>query len=172
MILCFFNIWLMDVFFNNFWTSYYAAVSTIGTDEYQYWNAFTSKVFPKLAKCDVNTYGVSGSLQRFDALCLLPLNVLNEKIFAFLYIWFISLTILSIFNCIFLATTIFCERLRFHLIYGRAGNLGSHIVSKVNKGLTYGDWFILYKISSNINHEVFENVISDLYKQRKGAGIA
>lgn len=161
----------MDVFFNDFWANYFGAVSTIGTNEYQYWNAFTSKVFPKVAKCDVHAYGSSGTLQNVDALCLLPLNILNEKIFAFLYIWFILLTFLSVGNCIFYISTIFSVRLRFHLIYGRARDLGQHVVFKVIKGLDYGDWFILYKLSSNINQELFGMLLDDLYKQSKGAHI-
>jgi hypothetical protein len=32
-----------------------------------------SRVFPKVTKCNINTYGPSGSIQRFDALCILPL---------------------------------------------------------------------------------------------------
>ena len=37
-------------------------------------------------------YGPGGSIQNFDGLCVLPVNVLNEKIF--LIIWFIFLPLL------------------------------------------------------------------------------
>jgi hypothetical protein len=37
----------------------------------------------------------TGSIQRHDALCVLPLNILNEKIFIFLWFWFIILSVLS-----------------------------------------------------------------------------
>ncbi len=33
-----------------------------------------SKVFPRVTKCNLNTYGPSGTIQKFDALCILPLN--------------------------------------------------------------------------------------------------
>ncbi|KAL5276302.1 hypothetical protein ACFFRR_001876 [Megaselia abdita] len=168
MVLCLLNIWLMDLFFNDFWANYFDAISTIGTNEYKFWSARTSKIFPKVAKCDINTYGHSGSLQNLDALCLLPLNILNEKIFAFLYLWFIFLTFLSIINCVFYVCTIFCERLRFHLIYCHARGLGAHVVTKVIHGLDYGDWFVLYKLSSNVNQELFGDLIEDLYKEKKG----
>ena len=44
-------------------------------------------VFPRMTKCLLRVYGPSGSIQRFDALCLLPLNIVNEKIFTFLWFW-------------------------------------------------------------------------------------
>jgi hypothetical protein len=37
----------------------------------------------------------TGSIQRHDALCVLPLNIINEKIFIFLWFWFIILSVLS-----------------------------------------------------------------------------
>jgi len=37
----------------------------------------------------------TGTIQRHDALCILPLNILNEKIFIFLWFWFIILSVLS-----------------------------------------------------------------------------
>jgi hypothetical protein len=37
----------------------------------------------------------TGSVQNHDALCVLPLNILNEKIFIFLWFWFIILSLLS-----------------------------------------------------------------------------
>lgn len=37
-------------------------------------------VFPKLTKCTFFKYGPSGSIQRHDALCVMALNVVNEKV--------------------------------------------------------------------------------------------
>jgi hypothetical protein len=37
----------------------------------------------------------TGTLQRHDVLCILPLNVINEKIFIFLWFWFVILSVLS-----------------------------------------------------------------------------
>ena len=48
-----------------------------------------ARVFPKVTKCLFHTYGPSGTPQRHDALCVLPLNIINEKIYIFLWFWFI-----------------------------------------------------------------------------------
>lgn len=53
-------------------------------------------VFPRLTKCNFHKYGSSGTVQKIDALCILAQNVLNEKIYLFLWIWFLVLAIISI----------------------------------------------------------------------------
>lgn len=53
-------------------------------------------VFPKVTKCDFFKYGQSGSLQRHDALCVMALNIINEKIFVVLWFWYILMVFVSI----------------------------------------------------------------------------
>ena len=38
------------------------------------------QVFPKVTKCTFHKYGPSGTVERIDGLCVLPLNIVNEKI--------------------------------------------------------------------------------------------
>jgi len=52
-------------------------------------------VFPRVTKCTFHKFGPSGSLQTHDALCVLALNILNEKIYIFLWFWFIILAVIS-----------------------------------------------------------------------------
>ena len=37
-------------------------------------------VFPRLTKCTFHMYGPSGGLVKNDAMCILPLNIFNEKV--------------------------------------------------------------------------------------------
>lgn len=53
-------------------------------------------VFPKMTKCHFHKYGVSGSIQTFDALCVMALNVINEKIFVFLWFWYLVVFCVSV----------------------------------------------------------------------------
>lgn len=52
-------------------------------------------VFPKVTKCDFYKYGQSGSLQRHDALCVMALNIINEKIFVILWFWYVLMIFVS-----------------------------------------------------------------------------
>jgi hypothetical protein len=51
-----------------------------------------SKVFPKVTKCTFNDYGSSGTVQIKDGLCVLAINIINEKIYIFLWFWMLMLT--------------------------------------------------------------------------------
>lgn len=53
-------------------------------------------VFPKVTKCDFFKYGASGSLQRHDALCVLALNIIHEKIYVILWFWYIIMVVVTI----------------------------------------------------------------------------
>ena len=57
-----------------------------------------SRVFPKMTKCTFNVYGPSGTLQNLDALCVLPINVLNEKIFFVTWFVFMGLGIFTVLH--------------------------------------------------------------------------
>ena len=37
-----------------------------------------SRIFPRLTKCTFNKFGPSGTVQRRDAMCVLPVNIINE----------------------------------------------------------------------------------------------
>ena len=41
-------------------------------------------VFPKVTKCTFHKYGPSGTVTRHDGLCILALNIINEKVSAVL----------------------------------------------------------------------------------------
>merc|ERR1712038_1432357 len=44
-------------------------------------------VFPKATKCTFHKYGPSGTVTRHDGLCILALNIMNEKDYVFLWFW-------------------------------------------------------------------------------------
>merc|ERR1711944_215180 len=51
-----------------------------------------TKVFPKVTKCTFHKYGPSGTVVKHDGLCVLANNIINEKIYIFLWFWFITMT--------------------------------------------------------------------------------
>ena len=55
-------------------------------------------MFPKVTKCTFHKFGPSGTVERFDGLCVLPLNIINEKIYVFLWFWFIIVSVVSGFQ--------------------------------------------------------------------------
>ena len=53
-------------------------------------------IFPRMTKCTFSKFGTSGEVEKHDALCILPLNVVNEKIYIFLWFWFLILGFLTL----------------------------------------------------------------------------
>lgn len=89
------NIFFVDAFLGG-------AFLTYGTDVLKFSNMNQEQrsdpmveVFPRVTKCTFHKFGASGTIQKLDALCVLALNILNEKIYIFLWFWFIILAVLS-----------------------------------------------------------------------------
>jgi len=57
-----------------------------------------SEVFPRVTKCTLHKYGPSGGIQRHDIQCVLPINIINEKIYVFLWFWLCILSVLTILD--------------------------------------------------------------------------
>ena len=53
-------------------------------------------IFPKMTKCTLDVYGPSGSIVNYDGLCVLPINVMNERIFFIIWFIFIPLLFLTV----------------------------------------------------------------------------
>ena len=60
-----------------------------------------------MTKCDFAKYGSSGTIERQDALCVLPQNIVNEKIFVILWIWLIALAVTSVVCFAFTVSDLF-----------------------------------------------------------------
>ena len=55
-------------------------------------------IFPRMTKCIFHFFGRSGEIERHDAMCILPLNIINEKVYIFLWFWCIILILLTVLD--------------------------------------------------------------------------
>jgi hypothetical protein len=51
-----------------------------------------------VTKFTFHKYSASGSLQHHDAQCVLPISIINKKIYVFLWFWFIILSALTLLD--------------------------------------------------------------------------
>jgi len=129
-------------------------------------------VFPRLVMCHMSLFGASGSKVAKSGLCVLPQNILNEKIYLLLWFWFISLTIISFLQLLRQALLL-AASLRTCLSPGLSSKFTSP--SQVRQLLTrgsYGDIVLLQLIAANcdgsqfsalVNHLVREHLLDDSY---------
>lgn len=148
-----------------------------------------ARLFPKVTKCTLHTFGSAGSLQTFDAMCVMPLNVVNEKTFVFIWFWLIILAcigalailyryIIRIINNIQCNLFLFFLNLltnnfnriivfsqvwaRIYLLQAATRVIPRSHVENVVKALHFGDWFVLYQLSQNVNPIVYSELVTEL----------
>jgi len=125
------------------------------------------KVFPRLTKCTFYNYGASGTLQAHDALCVLALNIINEKIYLTLWLWFIALAVLTSIYLVYLLAIITLPSLRKAVVVRKAlGDVKDKTYHMVDKA-EFGDWFILYLISRNMDTAMYNMFIEELAEKYK-----
>jgi len=125
------------------------------------------KVFPRLTKCTFYNYGSSGTLQAHDALCVLALNIINEKIYLTLWLWFIVLAILTSVYLVYLLAIITLPSLRKAVVVRKAlGDAKDKTYHMVDKA-AFGDWFLLYLVSRNMDTIMYNFFIEELAEKYK-----
>jgi len=126
------------------------------------------KVFPRLTKCTFHRYGSSGDVQRHDAMCILPINIINEKIYVFLWFWFYFLAISSLVAIIYRALTLIIPRIRVLATQSRCRVANREALEKVINKLKVGDWFVLDLLSKNLDQLNFRDLVIDYYREIEG----
>ena len=79
------------------------------------------KIFPKVTKCTFHKYGPSGTVEKNDGLCTLPVNIINEKLFIFIWFWLIFVAVCSGLYLIFRLSTLLADQMRLGLITVHGG---------------------------------------------------
>jgi len=122
-----------------------------------------AKVFPKVTKCTFNKYGPSGNIVPYDGLCVLPLNIVNEKIYVFLWFWFIIVAILSAIAIVARALIIFLPKVRVKVLQNRARLTNNDHLERVVDHCKLGDWLVLDLLCKNIDPLNFRDLVNDYY---------
>ena len=69
----------------------------------------------QVTKCTFQNNGASGTVTKHDGLCVLALNIINEKVYVFLWFWFVGVAIMSALAIIYRTVVIMVPSLRFDL---------------------------------------------------------
>ncbi|KAH8028183.1 hypothetical protein HPB51_014138 [Rhipicephalus microplus] len=120
------------------------------------------RVFPRVAKCHFHKFGSSGNVETHDAVCVLPLNIVNEKIYVFLWFWFVVLAALTgalLIQRVLLASS---PALRSRALHYRFHVVPAEDLRQVLDSGSLGDWFLLYLMGQNMEARTFAQVIAEL----------
>lgn len=156
------QIYLLDRFLGyQFWTYGPAAIAYLGQDPETRIDPM-AKVFPKMSKCRMRRFGTSGEVQIHDAICLLSLNIINEKIFVFLWFWFTILAVVTLTSLIYRSFMIGVPSYRYRLLNSLARMVEKQDLKNVTDHGRYGDWFLLSLLKDNVKPHHFKEVVSNL----------
>jgi hypothetical protein len=160
------EIHFMDMFLNGQFTQY--GLEVLRTNEMLPLEERVdplAKVFPKLSKCTFNDYGPSGTVQRKDALCLLAVNIINEKIYIFLWFWFFTLAVWTGIHMLLRIVTIASVNFRKHQAFKRSKGNAKTDTSMVVENCNFGDFFILMQLAKHLHPGIFREFIIDLRQE-------
>ncbi|XP_037803446.1 innexin shaking-B-like [Penaeus monodon] len=162
---CIVNMVLMNKFLNGKFLTY-------GADVFSYSEAVDQEsrtdpmieVFPRVTKCSMSMFGSSGTLQKHDFLCVLAVNVINEKIYLAMWLWFILLISLSILVFFFhLAVFAVPVIRRLYLVYLLGSGDKARIVARTFNQM--GDVFLLYLLKKNVECQSLNLLLTELCRE-------
>lgn len=121
-------------------------------------------VFPRVTKCIFHKYGASGSIQKHDSLCILPLNIVNEKTYIFIWFWYLILLTMLFGLLIYRLLIIFVPSIRARVLNARNRMVPREIATSVSNKVDIGDWWIIYMLGRNLDPIIYKDVLAELAK--------
>jgi len=153
---------------------------TYGSDVYQYYSLPAEETtledvhnpmceaFPRVASCTYYQYGAGGRQNALNALCILALNIIIDKVYLVIWFWYIFIIIFGLIRLIqriFQASPMFrynLMKMRMHRYFKKCENTENikHYLGECS----IGDWFVLYQMSKNMNRRLFFMFVTKLAK--------
>lgn len=162
------QIFFMDMFLGYEFTTYGSEVLAFTEKDPLTRTDPMAKVFPKVTKCTFNKYGPGGNIIPYDGLCVLPLNIVNEKIYVFLWFWFIIVSVISGVSLIYRIMTIFGPQVRMYLLRAKSRLSDQRHIDTIAQKCQIGDWFVLYQLGKNMDPLIYRELIQDLANRLSG----
>ena len=129
-----------------------------------------SEVFPKVAKCTFRKYGYSGQIDTLDTMCILPINVVNEKVYIVIWFWLVCLASMTTLYMMYLLAIILGENFRIQIISSKLSRPRPSkecVVAAVYQGEhnwieRLGDWLFLNMLFSNLDQWTNSQILKRL----------
>lgn len=145
---------LMDYFFQGAFSNLGIKVLKHDYSILNYTNMFSEpllRLFPRVTKCYMEKFVLSGHTQGIHGLCQLPLNVLNEKIYIIFWVLLIIAFVWSFVSLGFLITCIFSPNIRAKSLKLWTHGIPNEVLSPIANFCDFGDWFLLTFLLKNLD---------------------
>nr|XP_027223332.1 innexin inx2-like [Penaeus vannamei] len=163
---CLFNMWFMNRFLGGMFLTYGTDVLSFTETNQEERTDPMIVIFPRVTKCSFHTYGPSGTVEIHDLMCVLALNIINEKIYVIMWFWFIVLTVISITAFIYRLLMFYVPVIRSTLLFQKPASMLHYkkvLDQNVSKKLQIGDLFLIYLLSKNMEMLSFDSLLEELF---------
>jgi len=124
------------------------------------------EVFPKVATCSYTRYArLGGGQEQKNAICILNLNMINDKVFAGLWFWHCVLLLFGLVRVITRLCQVSSSSIRYFLMkiqmhrFLSSNRHAKHIQHYV-LNCSVGDWFVLYQMNKQMNKRFFSEFLA------------
>ncbi|XP_042887749.1 innexin inx3-like [Penaeus japonicus] len=153
------QMFLMDRFLGGFFMDYGTKVIQFLFSDDKNRSDALYETFPRLAKCTFHQFGDSGDIKKLDFLCVLPQNIVNEKVFLVMWFWFVVLVTLTAIQLIWQLLVLYSPLLRLRLLESHLKGKLSPRAEQVVRGMHSGDFCLLEAIGRNLDPIAFKDVL-------------
>ena len=124
-------------------------------------------VFPTVVSCTIKTFAVvEGAKDTKNTICMLGQNIMNQKIFLVLWLWFTILWCVSLCQIIYRVTTILVPSTQEWTIQFLLKSTDKDLLTAIRKlklrNGNVGNWFLLTQIGSNSDPYAFRQFLEDV----------
>ena len=122
-----------------------------------------------MTKCTFHDYSSAGVINAKDAICVLPFNMVNEKIYVFLWYWSGFLAIITTLHLASRFVTIGSKSFRKHQALKHVRGITRQKLTFILAKCGFGDWLILLRLLENIDAIVMREILNELWVELGGA---
>ena len=124
-----------------------------------------AEVFPRAVICELSQHwsdSPSNGSDNNQVICLLPINLITEKIFIFLWFWYLFLIIGFTFDITYYLSNFFSKEIRSMSLLSECHVCDKQHLNIVINRSAFGDWLLLRLLSNNLNAFMFSEIINNL----------
>jgi hypothetical protein len=119
-----------------------------------------------MTKCTFHKYGHSGTIEAHDALCVLAVNIINEKIYIILWLWFVIIGVFTVLDIIYIILLFLVPPMRVMLLERKTKNMKG-AADIIKKKANIGDWFVIHQLSKNMDEILFQDFMEKFSEKLK-----
>eukprot|EP00094_Tigriopus_californicus_P008845 TCALIF_08526-PA protein Name:"Similar to inx2 Innexin inx2 (Schistocerca americana)" AED:0.58 eAED:0.58 QI:0/-1/0/1/-1/1/1/0/266 len=123
------------------------------------------EIFPKQVGCYYSRYGLGGGKDSRHGMCVLGLNMINDKVFLLIWLWDYFIIFIGIIRLVTRGSQVCSANVRLFLM-----KIKMHHFFKYNAHKSHiryymlhcsiGDWFVLYQMRKNLNRRFFGEFVA------------